>query len=91
MKVAVIGSNSFSGSNFINFLLKRDYEVLAISRSKEYHDVFLPYKWSTKSPSNLTFYQMDVNKDLTNIVEKIKLFKPKYIINFAAQGMVAES
>ena len=68
MKVAVIGSNSFSGSNFINFLLKRNYEVLAISRSKEYHDVFLPYKWSTKSPSNLTFYQMDVNKDLIKIL-----------------------
>ena len=91
MKVAVIGSNSFSGSNFINFLLKRHYEVLAISRSKEYHDVFLPYKWSTKSPLNLTFYQMDINKDLIEIEEKIKLFKPKFIVNFAAQGMVAES
>ena len=91
MKVAVIGSNSFSGSNFINFLLKRHYEVLAISRSKEYHDVFLPYKWSTKSLSNLTFYQMDINKDLIKIEDKIKLFKPKFIVNFAAQGMVAES
>ena len=91
MKVAVIGSNSFSGSNFINYLLERNYEVLAISRSKEYHDVFLPYKWSNKSPSNFTFNQLDVNKDINIIEEKIKLFKPKFIVNFAAQGMVAES
>ena len=91
MKVVVIGSNSFSGSNFINFLLENDYEVLALSRSSEYHEVFLPYKWTNKNSSNVTFYQMDINKDLTLILEKIKLFKPAFIVNFAAQGMVAES
>ena len=34
-KVLVIGSNSFSGSNFVNFLLRRGYEVFGCSRSKE--------------------------------------------------------
>jgi len=91
MKVAVIGSNSFSGSNFINFLLKMQYEVLAISRSEEYHNVFLAYKWNFKKPSNLTFCQLDINTDLSEIDNKIKLFKPNFIVNFAAQGMVAES
>ena len=91
MKVFVIGSNSFSGSNFINFLLKKDYEVLATSRSEEYHDVFLPYKWSSKDSLNLSFHQLDINKDLDNLVSLIKKFKPSFIINFAAQGMVAES
>jgi dTDP-glucose 4,6-dehydratase len=91
MKVVVIGSNSFSGSNFINLLLKRGFEVLAISRSNEYHEVFLPYKWNKANQSNITFYKMDVNKDLNDIIEKIRSFRPKFAVNFAAQGMVAES
>ena len=42
MKFLVIGSNSFSGSNFINFLINKDCEVLGISRSKEIDSIFLP-------------------------------------------------
>ena len=91
MKVVVIGSNSFSGSNFINYLLKKDYEVLAISRSEETSEVFLPYKWSKENSSNLSFIQLDLNKNLEEITKKIKAFRPPYIVNFAAQGMVAES
>ena len=44
MKVLVIGSNSFSGSNLVNKLLNEGYDVIGISRSEEYSDVFLPYK-----------------------------------------------
>ena len=40
MKYLVIGSNSFSGSNLINFLLKKNNQVLGISRSKEINSVF---------------------------------------------------
>jgi dTDP-glucose 4,6-dehydratase len=90
MKVVIIGSNSFSGSNFVNFLLENEFEVLAFSRSSEYHKVFLPYKWK-KTFSNFSFFEMDINKDLDKIVDNIKLFKPNFIVNFAAQGMVAES
>jgi dTDP-glucose 4,6-dehydratase len=91
MKVVVIGSNSFSGSHFVNDLLKKDYEILAFSRSPELNKVFLPYKWNKNPLTNLKFIQMDLNKDLIDIVKKIQLFKPRYIVNFAAQGMVAES
>jgi len=91
MKVSIIGSNSFSGSNFTNYLLKKDYEVLAISRSDEPDDVFLPYKWENQTISNLSFVQLDLNNDLSDIIQKIKTFRPNYIVNFAAQGMVAES
>jgi dTDP-glucose 4,6-dehydratase len=42
--VAVIGSNSFSGSDFVDLLLERDgYRVLGISRSPEKSSLFLPY------------------------------------------------
>jgi dTDP-glucose 4,6-dehydratase len=91
MKVSIIGSNSFSGSSFIKYLLERDYEVLAISRSGEPDDVFLPYKWENREISNLSFVQLDLNKNLKEIVQRIQNFRPNYIVNFAAQGMVAES
>ena len=91
MKALVIGSNSFSGSNFINYLLKRDYEVLGVSRSDEYHEVFLPYYWDSNSKINFKFHVIDLNKDLEQLIKLIKTFKPSYVINFAAQGMVAES
>ena len=44
MKILVIGSNSFSGSNLVNSLLDKDYDVFGISRSNEYNPIFLPYK-----------------------------------------------
>ncbi len=88
--VLVIGSNSFAGSNFINFLLNKNCRVLGISRSNEYKELFLRYKTS-KRIKNFKFYKMDLNKDLKKILILIKTKKPKYIVNFSAQGMVAES
>ena len=34
-KLLVIGSNSFSGSNFIDHMLNKNYEIIGLSRSKE--------------------------------------------------------
>ena len=45
-KFLVIGSNSFSGAQFIKFLLENDNDVLGVSRSEEINDVYLPYKWN---------------------------------------------
>ena len=39
----VIGSNSFSGAQFIKYLLHHEHQVLGVSRSAELHPVFLPY------------------------------------------------
>jgi len=89
-KFAVIGSNSFSGSNFIDYLLSNEVEVTGISRSTEPNPVFLPYK-KNGNISLFKFYQLDLNKDLEKIVNLINETKPDYVINFAAQGMVAES
>ncbi len=88
--VLIIGSNSFSGSNFIDFLLDKNFKVYGISRSSENKKIFLKYK-SNKNLKNFKFFKMDLNKDIKKIINLIKLKKPQYIINFAAQGMVAES
>ena len=34
---------------------------------------------------------MDLNKDLNAIVALIKIFKPRYMVNYVAQGMAGQS
>ncbi len=87
----VIGSNSFSGANFISFLLKKGHQVLGVSRSIESEDVLLPYRWLKKEKANFSFYQIDLNKDLSRLIEIINAEMPSYIVNFSALGMVAQS
>ena len=87
----VIGSNSFSGAYFIKYLLEKGHDVIGISRSEEPNKVFLPYKWSNKLANNFEFVQLDLNSNLGEIIELVIAQQPDYIVNFAAQGMVAES
>ena len=88
-KIVVIGSNSFSGASFVEHVLKEGLEVIGISRSCEPDAVFLPYK---KLESKLfSFCQADLNHDMDKIMVVTNDFKPDYVVNFAAQGMVAQS
>lgn len=87
--IFVVGSNSFSGTTFIDFALQQGVRVLGSSRSPEPIDAFLPYKWHNHS--NFSFHHLDLNKDLAEITSLIREVKPAYIVNFAAQSMVGES
>ena len=86
----ILGSNSFSGSSFIDFLLSKKYRVVGVSRSSEINNVYLPYKWRSKS-NDFKFFKIDINKNIEAILKLMKKYEPSYVINFAAQGMVAES
>ena len=88
-KIVVIGSNSFSGSHFVNYVLENGFDVIGISRSVEPDPVFLPYK-KHQNPC-FRFYQFDLNHNLQEIIDTIEDFEPDYIINFASQGMVEQS
>jgi dTDP-glucose 4,6-dehydratase len=89
-KIVVIGSNSFSGSDFIDLLLQDpNNEVLGISRSAEKSPLFLPYK-KHDSP-RFAFRQLDLNTDQGEIISLLDSFRPEYIVNFAAQSEVAPS
>ncbi len=89
-KVLVIGSNSFSGSDFIDLLLEKgEYEVTGISRSSEKESLFLPYK--TRTSPHFTFEQIDLNRDLPKLSRLLDAFQPEYIVNFAAQSEVGPS
>ena len=87
-KIAVIGSNSFSGANFCNYSLGQGHEVIGMSRSEEPSEVFLPYKQDLRG---FKFRQFDINHHLNEMIDCLNQFKPDYVVNFAAQAMVAQS
>ena len=88
-KFLVIGSNSFTGAHFVAHALKEGAEVVGISRSPEPATCFLPYRWAPHE--KFTFRQIDLNHDLKAALDLVETFKPDYVVNFAAQGMVAQS
>jgi len=90
-RILVIGSNSFSGATFIRHLLEKGHEVIGISRSPEYNNVFLPYKWLEEELDKFQFDQANLNYDLEKIIKIIENKGPRFIVNFSALGMVAES
>ena len=92
-RIFVIGSNSFTGASFVDYLLSLGFEVIGTSRSAEASPAFLPYKWPHTPPATgkFKFLKLDLNKDTEGLVSAIGDFKPEYVVNFAAQSMVAES
>lgn len=89
-KFLVIGSNSFSGASFVDFLLRDGAAVIGTSRSAEAHRAFLPYRWHGKDAA-FRFEQCDLNHDLDKLMAILVSEKPQYVVNFAAQSMVGES
>ncbi len=89
-KIVVMGSNSFSGAAFCAHAMKKGAEVIGISRSAEPDAVFLPYRWQSEG-RHFRFHQLDLNHDLDRIMTLIEEVRPQYVVNFAAQSMVAQS
>lgn len=89
-RIAVIGSNSFSGSDFVDLLLEDPRRaVLGISRSPEKSALFLPYR--RHGGARFRFEQLDLNHDLPRILAALDTFAPEAVVNFAAQSEVAPS
>ncbi|MGD9973854.1 MAG: GDP-mannose 4,6-dehydratase [Desulfatirhabdiaceae bacterium] len=88
-RAVIIGSNSFSGASFADYLITQGVDTIGISRSPEPHPVFLPYK--KRNSSLFQFVQLDINHDLPEIMQVIDTHRPDYVVNFASQSMVAES
>ena len=91
-KILLLGSNSFAGTTFIEYLLKKKYKVFSTSRSKEKEkpfDVFRPFIKS----NNYRFYKININKKpdrnyLKNLINKNKI---KNVVDFGSQSMVGQS
>ena len=86
-KILVIGSNSFAGSDFIDFLLNKKFKVFGVSRKKEINKEYLRYK-SNKNLKKFKFKKINLNakNDLKKLIKLIKKEKITYIINFAARN-----
>ncbi len=90
MRIAVLGSNSFSGAHFVDHALEEGHTVLGISRSPEVAAPFGPYKTNSQL-HNFRFVQASLRFDMKLVGSSLKEFHPDYVVNFAAQSMVGES
>ena len=91
LKFLVLGSNSFSGSHFINFCINKKHKVVGVSRSSEQKNFFLQYKNNKNLKNYFRFFQYDINENLQKLINLIISEKPSHIVNFASQSMVAQS
>lgn len=90
LTIFVLGSNSFAGSCFVNAALTAGHKVIGINRSPEGPHFFLRYRHNSRR-ANYQFHQLDLNRDLAGIKELVISATPDYVVDFAGQGMVAES
>jgi len=90
-KLVVLGSNSFSGAHMVDHALEQGLEVAGISRSREPSQAFLPYYDNPRMDQAFQFHAIDIRLESGRLIEFLESYKPDYVINFAAQGMVAES
>ncbi|MFV1966434.1 MAG: SDR family oxidoreductase, partial [Pirellulaceae bacterium] len=90
-KVVVLGANAFSGQDLVDLLLDDPrYEVIGISRSPERGPVFLSYR-RRESTAGYRYYQLDMNRQMPELLDLLDRERPQQIVNFAAQSEVAPS
>jgi dTDP-glucose 4,6-dehydratase len=89
-KFLVLGSNSFSGATFVDYLAEQGHDVVATSRSEEPHDALLPYKWQKRAGA-IRFQRIDINHDLASLEALLRRERFSHVVNFAAQSMVGQS
>lgn len=89
-KILVLGCNSFAGAAFTDACLKKDFQVVGINRSEPTSKIFQPFL-ENSNIKNFTFIQANLNTDHEMILAAMDSFQPQYIVDFAGQGMVAES
>jgi dTDP-glucose 4,6-dehydratase len=90
VKCLILGSNSFAGANLVSYLLDKGSEVIGVSRSPEPNNIFLPYKYSNNQAA-FSFHQVDINKEGERLFNLIEQERPEFVVDFAGQGMVAQS
>jgi len=90
-KVVVIGCNSFTGGYVVDELLAAGFKVLGVDR-EEKGELFVPY-WprAREAGDKWKFFKADLNKDLDDLLEKLRRENPEYVMNLAALSEVAPS
>tara|TARA_B100000787_G_C16192081_1_gene298158 strand:+ start:957 stop:1958 length:1002 start_codon:yes stop_codon:yes gene_type:complete len=88
-KILVLGSSSFSGSAFINFMLDKNFFIIGTFRRKKN----ILYQPHLKNPNKKNFLglKIDFDKDVNKLLKIVEKYKPTHIIDFASICMVNES
>ena len=89
-KILVLGATSFAAKVFISTALTKGFQVHGISRSEEPPPVLNPYIHNINI-KNYTHQKLHLISDTRQILASIDGFQPNYVVDFAGQGMVAES
>jgi dTDP-glucose 4,6-dehydratase len=89
-KVLVLGSSGFGGASYVKCALEHGHHVVGCSRSLEPSIAYLPYRWRDYG-GRFEFHQIDLNHDLKKLNQLLQRERPHYLVNFAAQSMVAQS
>ncbi len=91
-KIVILGSNSFAGTTFVEFLLKKNYKVFSTSRSNEKKKPFNIFRTFVKN-KNYHFKKIDINNkfDLDKLENLILKNKIKFVVDFSSQSMVGQS
>lgn len=90
-KILVLGANSFSGQDFVDLLLDDPAnEVIGVSRAPERSSLFLRYKLRP-TIDRYRYFQLDMNRQMAELLELCDRERPAKIVNFAAQSEVAPS
>ena len=89
--IVVLGANAFSGQDFVDLLLENlDYRVVGVSRSPERPPMFLRYRLRNDL-SRYRYAQVDLNREMPQLLQLLDAERPEAIVNFAAQSEVAPS
>lgn len=89
-KILVLGSSSFGGATFIDFILnKKHFKVYGTYREKK-AEIYLPYS-KNKNLKLFKNFKIDLMKDSKKLYNLIKKIKPKYIVDFASICIVNPS
>jgi len=89
--IVVLGANSFSGQDFVDLLLDAPARrVIGVSRSPQRSELFLRYRLR-QDLSQYSYHQLDMNRDMDDLLALLDAEQPDAIVNFAAQSEVAPS
>lgn len=90
-KILVLGANAFSGQDFVDLLLDDSANrVVGVSRSPERSSLFLRYR-TRENLGAYEYHQLDMNRQMPELLELLDRERPQWIVNFAAQSEVAPS
>jgi dTDP-glucose 4,6-dehydratase len=85
IKFIITGGSGFIGTNFVNFLLEKNYFVINIDKH-----TYSSNKSNNKNKKNYRFYKADIN-NVKKVSKLIYKYKPEAIFNLAAETHVDRS